>query len=89
MMRLPSGETATEVTGPVWPVSGSPIGAPVARSHTRTVVSWLPLMMRLPSGDTATDRTNLTSGPVTHDSSVKGRELLQWERWSPRTVRGA
>ena len=28
---------ATAFTGPSWPVSGSPMGAPVARSHTRAV----------------------------------------------------
>ena len=31
---------ATAYTAPVWPVSGSPTGAPVAGSHSRTVPSW-------------------------------------------------
>ena len=34
---------ATAATPPVWPVSGSPTGSPVARSHTRTVASSLPV----------------------------------------------
>src|SRR5687768_7802188 len=34
---------ATATTQFVWPVSGSPTGVPVARSHTRTVASWLPV----------------------------------------------
>jgi hypothetical protein len=34
---------ATATTQLVWPVSGSPTGVPVARSHTRTVASWLPV----------------------------------------------
>ena len=33
---------ATAATVPVWPVNGVPMGWPVARSHTRTVLSPLP-----------------------------------------------
>ena len=40
--RPPARPTATARTQPVWPVNGSPTGAPVARSHTRTVPSSLP-----------------------------------------------
>ena len=36
---VPSGLNATLLTGSVWPVSGAPIGWPVAASHTRTVLS--------------------------------------------------
>ena len=53
-MRLPSGLNATLHTAPVWPVSGWPTGWPVAASHTRTVLSPLPVTMRLPSGLNAT-----------------------------------
>ena len=52
---LPSGLNATESTGPVWPVSGPPIGRPVATSHSRTVPSALPLARVLPSGLNATE----------------------------------
>ena len=38
----------------MWPVSGAPIGWPVAASHSRTVLSQLPETMRLPSGLNAT-----------------------------------
>ena len=41
-MRPSSCAVATAATRPVWPVKGSPIGVPVARSHTRTVSSPLP-----------------------------------------------
>jgi len=37
-------------TAPVWPVSGSPTGFPVAASHSRTVWSAPPEAMRVPSG---------------------------------------
>lgn len=56
-MRRPSAVTATDHTGPVWPVTGSPTGVPVARCHTRTVPSSLPLTILRPSGVTATART--------------------------------
>ena len=47
-------------TDPVWPVNGSPTGAPVARSHTRTVRSPLPEMTtgRPSSSATATAFTD-------------------------------
>ena len=41
-IRLPSGLNATLETGPLCPLSGSPIGFPVAASHTRSVLSALP-----------------------------------------------
>ena len=41
--RCPSGLNATLYTAPVWPVSGSPTGWPVAASHSRTVLSSLPV----------------------------------------------
>ena len=41
-MRPSSCAVATANTGPVWPVKGAPTGFPVARSHTRTVLSQLP-----------------------------------------------
>jgi hypothetical protein len=57
-MRLLSGEYATDLTLPVWPL---PVASgPAARllaSHTLTVLSSEPLMMRLPSGEYATDLT--------------------------------
>ena len=53
-MRVPSGLNATLITGPVWPVSGAPMGWPVAASHSRTVLSALPEAMRCPSGLNAT-----------------------------------
>ena len=37
MVRPSTCPTATEVTQPVWPVRGSPIGLPVVASHLRTV----------------------------------------------------
>jgi hypothetical protein len=38
----------------VWPVSGSPMGVPVLRSHTRTVASLLPVTATTrPSGSSA------------------------------------
>ena len=49
----PSGSVpnATAATPPVWPVSGSPTGVPVAGSHNRTVPSSLPVASRVrPSG---------------------------------------
>ena len=49
-MRLPSGLNATLITSSVWPVSGAPIGWPVAASHSRTVLSPLPEAMRVPVG---------------------------------------
>ena len=54
MTGVPSGSApaATAVTGPSWPVSGSPTGAPSASRHTRTVQSSPPLMMTgVPSGN--------------------------------------
>src|SRR5258705_379406 len=49
-MVFPSGLNATLRTVAVGPVSGGPIGWPVAASHSRTVLSSLPETMRLPSG---------------------------------------
>jgi hypothetical protein len=54
---LPSGEKATELTGPEWPSSGPPYGAPVAASQSRTVLSIEPDATSLPSGEKATDLT--------------------------------
>nr|VTP05323.1 hypothetical protein BIN_B_05165 [Mycobacterium kansasii] len=59
-MRRPSGLKPALSTGPVWPVSGAPIGAPVAASHNRSVLSSLPETMRRPSGLNAT----LSTGAV-------------------------
>ena len=42
---------------PVWPVSGWPMGWPVAASHSRTVLSSLPEARRVPSGLNATLHT--------------------------------
>ena len=47
---VPSGLNATADTGPVWPVSGSPTGFPVAASHSRTVWSAPPEAMRVAVG---------------------------------------
>jgi hypothetical protein len=58
---VPSGVTATELIQWLWPVRGSPKGAPVARSHTRMVASLLPLTILVPSGVTATDSRDLAS----------------------------
>ena len=58
--RCPSGLNATPVTGPVWPVSGSPRGWPVSGFHSRTVPSSLAVASRCPSGLNATPVT----GPV-------------------------
>src|SRR5271168_5220596 len=54
---LPSGEKATDQTGPEWPLSGSPCGAPVAASQSRIVLSPEPDVTSLPSGEKATDLT--------------------------------
>ena len=49
--RRAAGRTPPPVTAPVWPVSGSPTGVPVAGSHSRTVLSSLPVASRVrPSG---------------------------------------
>jgi hypothetical protein len=57
MMRRPSGEQATDDTGPLCPSRGSPTAAPVSASHIRMVLSQDPEMMRRPSGEQATDHT--------------------------------
>jgi hypothetical protein len=54
MMRRPSGLNATLFTTSSWPVSGSPIGAPVSASHSRTVLSVPPAAITRPSGLNAT-----------------------------------
>jgi len=41
----------------VWPFKGDPMGAPVDASHSRTVLSMLPLASRVPSGLHETDTT--------------------------------
>ena len=41
----------------MWPVSGAPIGRWLATSHSRTVLSPLPLARVLPSGLNATEKT--------------------------------
>ena len=56
-MRWPSGLNATEETESPCPSSGWPIGAPVLASHSRSVLSPLPLTMRWPSGLNATEVT--------------------------------
>ena len=66
MMARPSTcPTATALTQSVWPVRGSPIGLPVAASHTRTVWSWEPetMMVRPSTCPTATAFT-LSVWPV-------------------------
>ena len=53
MTGVPSGSapTATALTAPSWPRSGSPTGVPSASRHTRTVPSPPPLTMTgVPSG---------------------------------------
>ena len=49
-MRLPSGLNAALSTALSWPLSGSPIGLPVAASQSRAVLSSDAVTMRLPSG---------------------------------------
>ena len=49
-MRLPSGLNAALGTISSWPLSGWPIGLPVAASQTRAVLSRDAVTMRLPSG---------------------------------------
>ena len=49
-MRLPSGLNAALIHNPSWPLSGSPIGLPVAASQNRAVLSPDAVTMRLPSG---------------------------------------
>ena len=46
-----------ELTQLEWPSSGSPCGAPVAASQSRTVLSSEPDSTSLPSGEKATDLT--------------------------------
>src|SRR5262249_2515950 len=53
---LPSGETATEETGSVYPSSMS-VSAPLATFQSRTVLSSEPDASTLPSGENATDLT--------------------------------
>ena len=45
-----------------WPLSGSPIGLPVAASHSRAVLSEDAVTMRLPSGLNAALRTRIRHG---------------------------
>ncbi len=65
-MRVPSGLNATLSTASVWPVSGLPMGAPVAASHIRTVLSALPETMRraVRAERHAIHRTGVTSERV-------------------------
>ena len=49
-MRLPSGLNAALYTASSWPLSGSPIGLPLAASQIRAVLSIDAVTMRLPSG---------------------------------------
>ena len=56
-MELPSGENATVFTASVCPRKGSPMGFPVAASHSRKVWSSEPETMRLPSGEKAALKT--------------------------------
>ena len=65
MTGVPSGSapTATAVTAPTWPRSGSPTGVPSASRHTRTVPSSPPLTMTgVPSGSAPT--ATAFTGPV-------------------------
>ena len=77
-IRLPSGLNATLHTVSVWPVSGGPIGWPVAASHTRTVLSKLPETIRCPSGLNAT----LSTPSVWPVSGVADR-VGRWPRPTP------
>ena len=52
----PSGEKATQVTSPVWPIS-VPRQTPVSASQTRIVRSQLPEAINWPSGEIATEVT--------------------------------
>jgi hypothetical protein len=65
-VRPSSCAVATANTGPVWPVKAGPTGFPVARSHTRTVLSQLPetTTVRPSSGAVATEDTG-PAWPVT------------------------
>src|SRR5260221_676732 len=54
---LPSGLNATDITGPVGPVSGLPTGWWVATSHNCAVPSLLPKATVAPSGLNATEVT--------------------------------
>ena len=56
-MRVPSGLNAALVTPPAWPSSGSPMGSPVAASHSRTVRSTDAVTILVPSGLNAALRT--------------------------------
>ena len=76
MMARPSTcPTATEVTAPVWPVRGSPIGLPVAASHTRTVRS-------SGAGDDDGAAVDLPDRHRGHPAGVAG------ERFADRTAGG-
>src|SRR6266702_2388966 len=56
-MCWPSGENATDLTGPVCPVNGPASVSPVAAFHTRIVPLEERETMRRPSGKNATDQT--------------------------------
>jgi hypothetical protein len=49
MTRVPSGLNTALQTSERWPLNGSPIGLPVAMSHSRTVLSRDAVTKRLPS----------------------------------------
>ena len=55
-VAVPARPMATEVTGPSWPDSGVPTGAPVTASQTRTV----------PSADPDDDDVAVSGAPDSH-----------------------
>src|ERR1700761_8837506 len=64
-ISLPSGEKATDMTLPLWPLSVDR-AAPVAGSHRRTVLSYDADATSFPSGEKATDLTT-SSWPLSVD----------------------
>jgi hypothetical protein len=89
---LPSGEKATELTQPEWPLGGSPRGAPVATSQSWTVPSNEPDATSLPSGEKATDLTRLPSGNKVTDMTEskqlavrRSRGRVFWCEQNPAT----
>ncbi len=79
----PSGLNATPHTKLVWPRSGSPMGWPVARSQSRTVLSWLAEASRRPSGLNAT----LNTEPVWLGNTACSRGL--WRTEASRMLRAS
>ena len=86
----PSGENATPLTDPAWPVEGGGAASPLAGSHSRTV--WSPLLLASwrPSGENATLRTQPSwpvrvprCSPVAGSHSRTSRSSLALASWRP------